>query len=235
VIKNCPIKSFVDTLTGRKITDVLRRGKVLIVVLDKGPFLIFHLRISGWLRLASRKEKFCRVSFLLSDKKQLMFCDSRVLGEIKLCDEWQNLSLIKTMGPEPLEISKDEFIALLADKKTAIKPLLMDQSFLAGVGNIYAQEALFCAGIHPKRSAQAISKSEREELYNCLKRILNKAIDVSGSSVNTYRGLDGNEGEYVNLLKVYGRKNAPCPRCKKPIVRAAIGGRGTYFCPQCQK
>jgi formamidopyrimidine-DNA glycosylase len=235
IIKGISASSFKTKVEGKTIKKVIRRGKVLILELGKDLFLIIHLRISGWLILSKEIEEYCRVAFLLEDKHILCFCDSRVLGEIKLVSDWRQLSIVKNMGPEPFKLSKQEFIKLFAGKKTKIKPLLMDQNFIAGVGNMYAQESVFCAGIHPERTVDKIEKNELGQVYTCLMSILKKAIVKKGSSVDTYRQVTGEEGEYISLLKVYQREKKPCFRCKTPIKRKSIGGRGTYFCPTCQK
>jgi formamidopyrimidine-DNA glycosylase len=226
---------FCKTVTGKTIQQVLRRGKVLVLQLESRLFLILHLRISGWLMLSQKVEPFARVLFKLSNNQILQFCDSRILGEIKLIDDWQKLPIIQAMGPEPLTIKKQEFIALFANKKTKIKPLLMDQNFIAGIGNIYAQEALFCAKLHPGRGAEKISRQELGKLYDCLKKILKKAISCQGSSSDTYRQIDGNQGTYCCFHAVYQRQNKPCLICKTPLQRSVLAGRGTVFCPKCQK
>jgi len=234
-IKGISKNKFIKKVTHQKFMDILRRGKVLIFKLKENLFIVVHLRLTGWFILSKEIEKFSRVIFKLSDGYLLNFCDSRMFGEIKLMEEWQNLPIIKEMGPEPLELDFDRFFKLFEKKKTKIKPLLMDQKFLAGVGNVYSQEALFCAGIHPERRADKISEEEYKKLFKCLISILKKAIKMKGSSVDTYRQIDGEEGEYISFLKVYQKEGAPCVRCKTPIKRKIIGGRGTYFCPHCQK
>ena len=234
VVKGTSLKSFILQAKGKRIRDVLRRGKVLILRLESDLFLVFHLRISGWIVVSNAGERFSRVIFRLSGSLQLHFCDRRVLGEIRLVKNWEKLSIIETMGPEPLEINKKEFLRLFIGKKTRIKPLLMDQHFLAGVGNIYAQEALFCAGIDPRKRAQDLLKSEINKLYHCLVSILKQSVDRGGSSIDTYRQIDGRPGGYVPLLKVYQRHGKPCMRCKTLIQRIVISGRGTCFCTQCK-
>jgi len=198
-------------------------------------FIIFHLRISGWVMLSRDIEKFSRVIFRLSDGTMLEFCDQRALGEIRLVNDWRDLPVIKKMGPEIFDLKKEEFIELFKEKKTKIKPLLMDQSFLAGIGNAYAQEAVFCAGIHPERGTDSLSKKDINKIYDCLTAILKEAIKKKGSSLDTYRQINGTPGNYAPLLKVYGRKDKPCFRCGYSIEKKVIGGRGTYFCPHCQK
>jgi len=225
---------FKKEVENQKFIDILRRGKVLIFKLKENLFVVVHLKLTGWFILSKKIEKFARIIFRFSDDRFLNFCDSRMFGEIKLVEEWQNLPIIKEMGPEPLELDFDRFFKLFERKKTKIKPLLMDQKFLAGIGNVYSQEALFCAKIHPERSADKISKQEYKELFRCLTSILKKAIEKKGSSVDTYRQIDGKEGEFIPFLKVYQREGLACVRCKTPIRRKNIGGRGTYFCPECQ-
>jgi len=235
LIKQISARSFKARVEGKTVKDILRRGKVLIIKLDDEMFIIIHLRISGWIILGKEIEKFSRVIFKLSDGKLLNFCDRRALGEVKLIDDWGALPIVKEMGPEPLELKKGAFIRLFDGKKTKLKPLLMDQSFLAGVGNVYAQEALFCAGIHPERRADDINDKDLSRIYDCLISILKHAIAKGGSSVDTYRQTDGKGGDYIPFLKVYQRDDEPCTRCKTPIKRKVIGGRGTCFCPKCQK
>lgn len=234
VIKGVSKADFKSKVEHKIVKNVIRRGKVLILELASNLYLIIHLRISGWLVLSKTYEKFCRVGLVLNNGKILNFCDSRVLGEIKLTDNWHNLSIIKRMGPEPLTLKKDAFRCFFRGRKTQIKPLLMDQTFLAGIGNIYAQEAVFCAGIHPKRKADSLNKQELGKLYSCLVRILNKAIIKKGSSVDTYRQVSGESGGYLSFLKVYQRENKTCFLCGSLIKRIVAGGRGTYFCPKCQ-
>lgn len=235
LIKEISPQTFKSKVEGKSIKDILRRGKVLIIKLEERLFLIFHLRISGSLILSNRKEDFAGVIFRLTDGRLLNFCDARVFGEIRLIDDWQELPFIKTMGPEPLELNKEDFAGLFAGKKGKIKPLLMDQKFLAGIGNIYAQESLFCAGIHPERKANQVKEKELEKIYDCLVSILKEAIKRKGTSIDTYRQIDGNKGKYTPFLKVYQRESKPCLNCKTPIERELIGGRGTYLCPHCQR
>ena len=234
LIKEIPPQTFKLKIEGKSIKDVSRRGKVLIIKLEDKLFLIFHLRISGWLILSKKIEKFSAVAFRFEDNKLLNFCDTRLFGEIRLIDNWQKLPFLKKMGPEPLNLNKRQFIELFAGKKAKIKPLLMDQVFLAGIGNIYAQESLFCAGIHPERRTDALKRGELEKIYHCLVSILKEAIQKKGTSVDTYRQIDGKDGGYVPFLKVYRRKNKPCLICKTLIERKVVAGRGTYFCPHCQ-
>lgn len=235
VIKDIKAEAFRLAVKNKKIKDVLRRGKVLIVELSDGNSIVLHLRISGWIIIGDGNEKYSRVVFCFSSGVCMSFCDSRVLGEIKLARDWKQVPIIKRMGPDPLELDKKGFLELFSGKKTKIKPLLMDQDFLAGVGNIYAQEALFCAGVHPERNADKITSAEMGKIYQCLVKILKDAIKNRGSSVDTYRAPDGSQDNYQDRLKVYGRQGEPCCKCKNPLKKKSIAGRGTCFCPYCQK
>ena len=225
---------FKKRIQGQRIKEIKRRGKVLSFKLTSNAFIVIHLRLTGWFTLTQDIDKAARVIFKLS-KGTLNFCDPRLLGELRLVKDWQDLAIIKKMGPEPLDISEEDFILRFTGKKTKIKPLIMDQHFLAGIGNIYTAESLFCAGIHPGMNTNRLSRRELVKLYTCLIQILKAAIRCRGSSVDTYRDLDGREGRYVNKLQVYGRANQPCYKCRTPIKRIALAGRGTYFCPKCQK
>lgn len=234
-IKGVSKEKFKKQIEEKTVKDILRRGKVLIFKLEENLYFTIQLRLTGWFILSKDVEKFSRVIFKLSDNRLLNFCDQRVLGELKLIEDWQKLPIVKEMGPEPFDLKKQDFIKLFKGKKTKVKPLLMDQKFLAGVGNVYAQEALFCAKIHPEKNADKVKKEELEKLFDCLINILKEAIRKKGSSVDTYRQIDGKEGEFVPFLKVYQREKEPCLVCKTSIERKTIGGRGTYFCPRCQK
>jgi len=235
LLKAIKPQEFAKQVVGQKITQASRRGKVIILKLQSGKFIIIHLRISGWLLLGKEEGKHSRIIFKLSDKRLFNFCDGRVLGELRLVDDWRDLNVVKTMGPEPLELSKQEFIKLFEGKKTKIKPLLMDQHFIAGIGNIYAQEAVFCAGIHPEREANTLKKDELERLYDCTIKALKDGIKHGGTSADSYYRLDGSKGTHVQYLMVYQRDGKPCVKCKKPLIRITTAGRGTVFCPHCQK
>jgi len=235
LIKEISCDVFKSKTEGVSFKKILRRGKVLILQVKERLFIIFHLRISGWITVSKSIDKFSRVIFKLSDDTSFQFCDRRALGEIRLIEDWRNLPIIKKMGPEFFDLKRKEFIKLFKDKKTKIKPLLMDQSFLAGIGNAYAQEAVFCAGVHPSRGADSLREDEFGKIYDCLASVLKEAIKEKGSSLDTYRQINGKKGGYKPFLKVYDRENEPCFKCGSPIKREVIGGRGTYFCPRCQK
>jgi len=234
VIKEPEKKEFVKGLTSATIKNILRKGKLLIFELSSGKSLAIHLRMTGQL-IYPGNAKNSRVSFKLSDGKLLDFNDSRLLGELRLLNDWQSLKFIKELGPEPFDLTADKFKPMFAGKKSKIKPLLMDQTFISGVGNLYAAEALFRARIHPGRPASTLTDKEKEALFKEIKDILKKAIHYKGSSVDQYVQLSGDPGDYVKYHKVYDREGKPCRICRTPIKRISLGGRGTYFCPRCQK
>jgi len=234
VIREPSADKFRKGLIGTSFKDVLRRAKVLILELSNGKSLVIHLKMTGQLVYPGNAEK-SRVSFKLSDGKLLDFNDQRLFAELRLLDDWHSLKFIQGLGPGPFDITLDKFKEMLAAKKTKIKPLLMDQQFISGIGNLYAAEALFRARIHPGRPAQSLSDKEKEMLFKEIKETLNEAIQHKGSSVDQYRQLSGEPGDYAKYHKVYGREGKPCPVCKTPIKRISLGGRGTYFCPKCQQ
>jgi len=234
IIKEPSPGEFKKRLKDVVIKKIMRKAKVLILELTSGDFLVIHLRLTGVLTYGEKRAD-ARINFLLSDNKYLNLSDQRLLGEIRIVKGWQELKFIKELGPEPFEIDENRFKEMVRRKKTKIKPLLMDQTFISGVGNIYAAEALFRAGIHPLRITSSLRDKEVESLYKEIKDILTEAIRYRGSSVDTYRDLSGEKGRFEKRLQVYRRENLTCFKCKTPIKRIVLGGRGTYFCPKCQK
>lgn len=234
VIKEPAKARFVKNLKNSRIKNILRKGKVLVFELSSGRSLVIHLRMTGQLVYPGDTKK-SRVSLKLSDGKFLDFNDRRLLGELRLLDDWRNMKFIKKLGPEPYDLTLNKFKQMLATKKTKIKPLIMDQTFISGVGNLYAAEVLFRSRINPQRTAVSLSDKEKSLLFKEIKHVLSEAIRYGGSSVDQYVQLSGESGNYAAHHKVYDRAGEPCVKCKKPIKRIALGGRGTYFCPRCQK
>ena len=233
VIRQPSAKEFERELRGVGIKHILRRAKVLILELANGKSLVIHLKMTGQLIYPGDGKK-SRVSFKLSDGKMLDFNDQRLFAELRLLDDWHSLEFIQGLGPEPFDITEEEFKKMLKSKKTKIKPLLMDQTFISGIGNLYAAEALFRAKIHPQRPAASLSDKEKENLFREIKDTLSEAIKYKGSSVDQYVQLSGQAGDYSKHHRVYDREAKPCLVCKTPIKRISLGGRGTYFCPKCQ-
>ena len=234
VIREPAVEKFKKGISGATIKNILRRAKVLILELSSGKSLVIHLKMSGQL-IFPGTGKDSRVSFRLSDGKTLDFNDQRLFAELRLLDDWRNLKFIRGLGPEPFDLTEEKFKEMLGKKKTKIKPLLMDQTFISGIGNLYAAEMLFRARINPARPAVSLSGKEKAILFKEIKKTLAEAIKCKGSSVDQYVQLSGQPGDYAKYHKVYDRKGEPCAVCKTPIKRITLGGRGTYFCAKCQK
>ena len=233
-------RGFSREVIGGRIRSIGRRGKFLIFCLDKSSgakrrtkrYLIAHLRMSGSLRVYVRKsaeEKHVRLKFLLSGGHWLYFRDPRKFGRVWLVDRAEKV--VGGLGPEPLSESfrAADFLARVKVRSGQIKPLLLNQKFLAGIGNIYADESLWRAGIHPRRSAASLSKEEILRLYKVIRQVLRKAIRDQGTDI----GDRVVKGDYQP--RVYGRAGKRCLRCKGGIVRMVVGQRGTYVCPGCQR
>jgi formamidopyrimidine-DNA glycosylase len=235
VIREPSAESFRKGLEGVTIKNILRKAKVLILELSNRKSLVIHLKMTGQLIYPGKGSKEARVTFYLSDGKTLDFNDRRLFAELRLLNNWQDLKFIQGLGPEPFDIKLNRFKEMLSKKKTKIKPLLMDQTFISGVGNLYAAEVLFRAKIHPERAANSLSDKEKELLFKETRETLLEAIKYKGSSVDQYVQLSGETGGYVKYHKVYDREGQPCLVCKTPIRRTSLGGRGTYFCPKCQR
>lgn len=233
VIKEPPPAQFKNALKNTTIQRIFRKGKALIVELSSGKFLIVHLRMTGQLVYPGNGAK-SRIRFQLSGTTACDYNDRRRLGELRVVADWRSVPLLARLGPEPSELQHKHFSALLSKRKTKIKPLLMDQRCIAGIGNLYAAEILFKAKIHPQRAACGLSPCEKKRLLSALRSIIARAVKYRGSSIDQYVTVSGERGEYARFHKVYGREGEPCPVCKAPIQRVAQAGRGTYFCRRCQ-
>ncbi|MFA5361696.1 MAG: bifunctional DNA-formamidopyrimidine glycosylase/DNA-(apurinic or apyrimidinic site) lyase [Candidatus Omnitrophota bacterium] len=234
VIRFPSVDKFKKGLVGLEITDILRKGKVLILELSNGKALVIHLKMTGQL-VYPGSGRGSRLSFRFADGRIMDFSDQRLFAEVRLLDDWRSLRFIQQLGPEPFDLTPEDFKEKLGTKRTKIKPLLMEQDFIAGIGNLYAAESLFRAGIHPARPACSLSGEEKEKLLLAIKDILKEAVKHGGSSVDTYVRLSGRKGSFKSRHKVYGREGERCFCCKTPVKRISLGGRGTYFCPRCQR
>lgn len=234
VIREPSVEKFKKGVIGATFKNVLRKAKVLILELSNGKSLAIHLKMTGQL-VYPGDGKRSRLSFRLSGGKLLDFNDQRLFAEMRLLEDWRSLEFIQGLGPEPFDITSGQFREMLAKKKTKIKPLLMDQTFISGLGNLYAAEVLFRAKINPLRPAAGLSDKEKEGLFKEIKETLQEAIQHRGSSVDQYVQVSGEPGNYVKYHKVYDRQAKPCLVCKTAIKRISLAGRGTYFCPKCQK
>jgi formamidopyrimidine-DNA glycosylase len=217
-------------LRGRRIEQVERRGKHIVVTLDRG-YLHLHLGMTGKLLWNAPVGPHTRAILQLSDGV-LIYDDIRQFGRIEA-----SLALpesISDLGPDPLELEFEAFYQRLKLRKGAIKPLLLNQTFLRGMGNIYTDEALFAAGIHPLTTTRRISKRRAENLFSSMQDLLRLAIDHRGSSISDYVDSSGQRGGFQMLHQVYGKEGEPCPRCGGVIKRIVIAQRGTHLCPRCQ-
>ncbi|MBL7070349.1 MAG: bifunctional DNA-formamidopyrimidine glycosylase/DNA-(apurinic or apyrimidinic site) lyase [Candidatus Omnitrophica bacterium] len=234
VIRQPGRREFINGLRDVRIKRILRKGKLLLLELSSGKTLAIHLKMTGQL-IYPGVGRDCRAAFKFSNGRYLDFRDQRLFGDLRLVDDWRDLKFIKELGPEPSGVSLDKFKTMIAARKTKIKPLLLDQTFISGIGNLYAAEALFRARIHPARAANSLSEKEQGLLFKEIQDTLTEAIRHKGSSVDQYVQVNGRSGSYVKYHKVYARRGKACLRCGGPIKRISLGGRGTYFCPKCQK
>jgi formamidopyrimidine-DNA glycosylase len=232
------VKEFKETIVGRQVLFVGRRGKYVLLGLDRG-YLLIHLKMSGRLRVAPAVEPLdthTHTIFDLDDGRQLRFQDVRKFGRLYLVKNPEEVTA--GLGPEPLDddFALEDFRCLLARRSGRLKSLLMNQSFLAGLGNIYADEALFAARIHPLRTADSLTPSEQARLYEAIRSVLRRAVDSRGTTLGDGGYLDarGQAGAYQDRIAVYGRGGQPCPSCSTPVERIVIGGRSSHFCPRCQ-
>lgn len=235
------IAQFCAALEGQTIRAIHRRGKFIRFVLND-LVLVSHLRMEGRYGVFSSNEemdKHTHVVFRFTDETELRYKDVRQFGTMHLFllgDEWKQPPLNK-LGLEPLDKSFTfaAFCKTVADKTTKIKPLLLNQEYIAGLGNIYVDESLFQAGIHPEREARTLNRRELRRLYDAILATLQEAVEAGGSSVKSYVNGQGEMGMFQQRLQVYGRKAQPCLRCGKTVERIVVGGRGTHFCPACQR
>jgi formamidopyrimidine-DNA glycosylase len=233
-----------DVLTGARIARVHRVGKTIVVDLARKPgaaaaqFLI-HLGMTGRLLVSSPEvpvPPHTHAILSLSGGRELRFVDARRFGRLSIIESAPGTEHLYTgPGSEPLTISLDDFVALFRSRKTPIKAALLNQSLLHGVGNIYADESLFRAGIRPRRHAGRLTRAQLSHLRDALQAVLLHAIQLGGSSVSDYVDADGVRGFFQLEHRVYMRTGEPCLVCKTPIQRILLAGRGTHFCPVCQK
>ena len=226
-------------LAGQRVRAVRRRAKFLIVDLDGGEHLVIHLRMTGQLTVApgdTPRERFARVAFAFADGDELRFSDIRRFGRIALLTGDELAARLGDLGPEPLDDAwtAEQFVAALGARRTRLKPLLLDQGFLAGLGNIYVDESLFRAGLHPLTSAADVPPERARALHAAIRAVLAEAIGSGGTTFSNYRDAYGQEGDYYERRRVYAREGEPCVACGAQIVRIVVGGRGTHYCPACQ-
>jgi formamidopyrimidine-DNA glycosylase len=233
---------FARSLKGHRFEDIQRRGKYILFELNDGAMMVVHLRMSGRLLInaqsAARREHI-RVRIALDSGEELVFEDMRVFGRLWFVPSSKKVERVVSgladLGIEPLEKLSGRYMQEAFRKRTqAIKSALLDQTVIAGIGNIYADESLHLARINPRKPARELSLAELDELAKQIKHVLSKAIDARGSSLRNYTDDEGVNGDYQNRALVYGRTGEPCRNCGTEIERVKLAGRSSHYCPECQ-
>ena len=243
-------REFIDGVVGKTIAGVGRRGKLLIFKIQNPKskiqsYFLVHLRLSGRLLVRSPNtppDDYVHVILKLKAKSQkpkaleLRFAEARLFGYMQYVGGQKELNeILKKYGPEPLfSLTANKFYSILQKSRKPIKLLLMDQKKIAGVGNIYANDALFLAKIHPQTPARSLSREQSDKLLKAIEQVFKEGLKYGGASDQWYRQVHGEKGSYQEHLKVYGRAGKKCERCGAVIKRIELGGRGTFFCPRCQ-
>lgn len=224
-----------SSITNQKITGFDRRGKYLIINLNKSNIII-HLRMTGRIDLTDGDTpKYTTVEIDFINKKKMCLVDYRKFGKVWIVKDIE--SVVGHIGIEPLskEFTSKEFISMIGKRKGTLKPLLLNQQFIAGIGNYLADEILFRANLHPLRTANTLDKKEIKELYLSIRHIIRKSISFGGTTFLTFRGPEGKKGEFWKKLQVFRKTGKPCPHCKRPITRIVVGQRSTHLCENKQK
>ncbi|MFC6315252.1 DNA-formamidopyrimidine glycosylase [Lapidilactobacillus achengensis] len=232
---------FVDTLIGRRVETIQRRGKYLLFRFDHDLTMVSHLRMEGKYFLeptSAPANKHVHVVFTFTDGTSLQYQDVRKFGRMTLVRTGteEQLSGIKALGPEPLgpDFTVAGFYAGLQKHHKALKPTLLDQHVVTGLGNIYVDEVLWLSRLNPLLPADQVTLTQAQTLHDQIIAELNQAVTAGGTSIRSYVDANGHQGHFQFALHVYGHEDDPCPRCQTPIKKIKVGGRGTHFCPQCQ-
>ena len=225
-------------IAGRRIEAIDRRGKYLVFTLSDDETLVIHLKMSGHLSVVpgdAPPDPYAHTVFLLDDGRELRFRDPRKFGRVYLLRDPDGV--LGPLGPEPLadNFSAEALAAALAGRRRVLKPLLLDQTFIAGIGNIYADEALFDAGLLPTRHSHTLTPDEVAALHAAIRKVLALGIEREGASISTYVKADGEKGDMQNAVAVFRRTGQSCYVCGGPIERIVLGGRSTHYCPNCQR
>lgn len=235
-----PSPESLEKIVGRHIVTAGRIGKLLLLAIENDGTVGIHLKLSGRLFIRKQEDpedKYTRVIFKLDDGRELRFTEFRKFGYAKMIESSASLEEIKSAyGPEPLTsaFTFEAVKKVLNKANRAVKTVIMDQQKIAGVGNIYADEALWLAQIHPETLSSKLTDSEIEALYQGIIKAIEQGIEDRGTSVDDYLDIYGNEGGHAKNLNVFRQDGDPCPRCGKTVKKIRVGGRGTHFCPQCQ-
>lgn len=242
LLANRDQKKFIETIAGRVIKSVKRRGKYIIIGLSGNYSLVIHLRMTGKLLIKPSEagfDKHSHVIFRLEGDRDLRFNNIRKFGRIYVVegDNWQQAGSLSELGPEPLahDFTVDKFKERISRRTTGIKSLLLKQDFIAGMGNIYTDEALYRAGISPYRSADSLTDKEITALYQAIRKVLKLGIKYNGTTFSDYVNSNGESGEFQEKLQVYQHDGEDCARCHHTIQKDKIAGRGSHFCPNCQR
>jgi len=242
VVAGAAPSAFARRLAGRRITAVARRAKFLIFQLDRGGPLTLHLRMTGQLHLVRGippRDRHDHLRLELDDGRTLVYHDPRRFGRWRLLAP--GADPFRRLGPEPLDgtLTAAAFAARLARHRRQLKPLLLDQAFLAGLGNIYTDEALWAARLHPRRRADRVQPAAARALWAAIRRVLTSAIRHRGTTLGLgeghFKGPQHERGRFRFRLRAYGRAGEPCRRCGAPLRRIVVAQRGTHFCPRCQR
>ena len=219
-------------VSGKRIKLIERYGKFILIHLAPSGYLMVHLGMTGKLLLGGPSGKHTHAVLTLS-RGALLYDDSRQFGRLQYFDSVPQR--LEQLGPEPLEVSFDDFFAGMKGRKTSIKALLLNQNFVRGVGNIYADESLFRAGIHPQAIAGRLRRERARRLYDAVREVLREAIDAGGSSISDYVDAEGRRGWFQIQHRVYGREGECCQTCGSPIRRVVVAQRSSHFCAKCQR
>lgn len=230
-------RQFKDYIIGQTIRDIKRMGKYLIFILDDHA-LIIHLRMEGkfFIKDHEPKDKHEHVIFTFDSNRTLRYHDVRKFGTLDLVDldRYMEVPPLNKLGLEPKDLSVDAFYDKIRHKNLEIKPCLLDQTIISGLGNIYVDETLFHARIHPLRKGKDITYQEANHILNAARKVLDEAVLLGGTTIRSYTSSLGVHGRFQLKLQVHMKKDEPCPICKTPIIKMKVKGRGTYVCPNCQ-
>jgi formamidopyrimidine-DNA glycosylase len=254
-----PPTTLVRKLPGERITALERIGKYLLLVFESKRRLLLHLGMTGQLivagasnpRLVSTERRRTQTSLKLPDfapdrhthlclyfddeRPALFFRDTRKFGKVRLLSPGQNDPRLSKLGPDALQVDASRLVLTSRSRRIAVKSWLLDQTVLTGVGNIYADEALFLTKIQPQRSARSLTEKDCDTLAKTIRKLLHHAISAGGSSIDDYVHPDGSDGSFQERFNVYGREGLACRKCRNTIERVVLGGRSTHFCPHCQR
>ena len=239
LVEKPEIEEFKDILTEQKIESIRRRGKYIIMELGNGYYLVTHLRMTGRFIYNDTVEEVGEYDYILFEfveGGELRLGSKRKFTRVYLVDDLAEAGSLTDLGPEPLsdEFTLDEFRNMIAKRRGRMKPLLLNQKFIAGIGSIYADESLFIAGIHPERKADTLNGGEITELYEAIKTVLAEGIKHRGTTKWDYVDASGEAGSYQDELRVYDRAGEECFVCGTMVQRIEVGSRSAYFCPRCQ-